>query len=83
MAKEKETKTAKKETKKGFSKTVEFVLPFEGSFQAGFTGKQYNFRVRTKQLWPNGKHGSKTPVKMEIDNEVVYNWLKKFEAVRA
>ena len=79
MAKE----TKAKEKPKGFSEKVKFIQPFEGSFQAGFTGKTYTFKVRTKDIWKKGKLGPKTPVEMEIDNEVLYNWLIKFEAVIA
>ena len=70
-----------KEAKK-FSKKVTFTQPFEGTLQLG-AGKSYHFKIRNRQIWPQGKRGPKTPVEYEIDNEVVYEWLKKFEGVNA
>jgi hypothetical protein len=65
----------------GFSKTVKFIQPFEGSIT--FNNRAYSFKITSRQIWPQGKRGMKTPVEVEITNEGVYDWLKKFEAVSA
>lgn len=71
---------AKVEEKPKFK--VKFIQPFEGSFSPGGV-KTYSFKVTSRQIWPQGKKGMKTPVEMEVDNEAVYDWLKKFEQVSA
>jgi len=75
-------KVGKPKVKKPETFKVKFIQPFTGSFQAGNT-KQYHFKITSRNIWPKGKRGPKTPVEMELDNEVVYEWLKKFEEVVA
>ena len=68
------------EEPKAFSKDVMFLFPFEGSVQFG-GGKQYIFKITSRDIWKQGKRGPKTAVRQTIDNEAVYDWLVKYEQV--